>query len=146
MPSLPRSLLPAILLAGLLCGAGVMIAQERLWLTAEDGMGGIEGDWIVTGIAGSGPVSGNDITLNFTGGRLYGFGGCSALATEAVATGETLALGAVMSGGGDCPGAVLEREGALVRALARVARWSVGADGTLSLLSAGGTAEVTARR
>ncbi len=96
----------------------------------------LEGDWVVTEVVGGPAIGGNPPTLNFTGGRLYGFGGCNALQAEVTLAPGAMMFGPVTGGNANCDGPALELEGAVKRALGSANGHAVEG-GVLTLLSYG---------
>ncbi|WP_432719318.1 META domain-containing protein [Jeongeupia wiesaeckerbachi] len=85
-------------------------------------------------------------TLNFAAdGRISGFAGCNRYFGQYTQSGDALKIGQVATTRMACEPAVMKQEAAFLQALGQVQRFSVAADGTLTLHT-GDKAAITARR
>ena len=93
----------------------------------------LTGRWIVTEVAEATIPPGAPVTLEFGAGTLSGNAGCNSFSASLDVTGTDLAPGAAQSTRMACGTEVMALEAAFMRALDRLTRYEIAADGTLAL-------------
>jgi heat shock protein HslJ len=93
----------------------------------------LTGTWIVTEVAEAVIPPGAPVTLEFGEGSLSGKSGCNSFSATLEVTGNDLAPGAAASTRMACGTEVMALEAAFLRALDRLTRYEIAADGTLAL-------------
>jgi heat shock protein HslJ len=121
-----------------LVAAGVLAACAAA--SGDEAMADLSGSrWRVEDIDGRGVVDDAETTLDFeAGGRVAGSGGCNRYSGNAELGAGSLAVGPLAATRMACAPALMDQEQRFFDAMARVAGWSVGADGLLRLSDAAG--------
>ena len=94
----------------------------------------LTGRWTVTEVAGATILPGAPVTLEFGAeGGLAGKAGCNSFSTSLTVNGAELLLGPARATKMACGSEVMALEAAFMRALERITRYQIAADGTLAL-------------